>query len=109
MMSWTTTGILILGLMLHDYAGLNSRPYSMAFSLGLPVFCWLLVITFMWMLWVLYKQTVPSFTASLTEVGPDVRSQLRAISLRPRRLMLVLLAAGLFVMAVAVFVAVSHK
>jgi len=109
MISWMTTGILILGLMLHDYARSNPREYSLAFTLGLPLFLWLLLIAFMLMLWGLYKRTVPGFTASLPEVGPDVRGQLSAISQRPRVLVLVFLAAGLFLMAVAIFAAVSHR
>jgi len=109
MISWMTSGILVLGLMLHDYARSNSREYSLAFAVGVPVFLWLLLIAFMLMLWGLYKRTVPSFTASLTEVGPDVKAQLRAISPRPRRVVLVFVAAGLFLMAVAIFAAVSYK
>jgi hypothetical protein len=108
MISFMTTGILILGLMLRDYARSNPKEYGLAFSLGIPLFLWLLLIAFMWMLWALYKRTVPSFSASLTEVGPDVRGQLSTISPRPR-VVLVCLAAGFLLLAVALFVAVSHR
>jgi hypothetical protein len=108
MISSMTTGILILGLMLHDYARLKPREYGLAFTLGVPLFLWLLLIVFMLVLWGLYKQTVPIFTASLTEVGPDVRGQLSPLSPRPR-IVLVFLAAGLFLLAAALFAAVSQR
>ena len=108
MISWMTTGILVLGLMLHDFARLNSREYRLGFTLGVPLFLWLVLIAFMWMLWSLYKQTVPSFTASLTEVGPDLRGQLSTISPRPR-IVLMFLAAGLLLLAMALFALVSRR
>jgi hypothetical protein len=68
----------------------------------------LVSLALIWMLWGAYKQTVPSVTASLSEVGPDVRGQLSTISPRPR-IVLVCLAAGLLLLAVALFAAVSHR
>ena len=55
----------------------------------------LIMILWAWMLWGLYKATVPGLTSSLTEVGSDVRVQLTEISPRRRRLMLVCVLAGL--------------
>jgi hypothetical protein len=49
------------------------------------LFCLLLLLP-LWILWIIYKKTVPSFTSSLSEVGPDLKDQLSEISPPPRRL-----------------------
>jgi hypothetical protein len=70
-------------------------------------FCLLLLLS-VWILWSLYKQTVPAFTISLVEVGPDLKSQLSDISAPPRRLQglaLAILFAGIIVLGVAVLLA----
>jgi hypothetical protein len=56
-----------------------------------------------WMLWSVYKGTIPSLTSSLSEVGPDIMGQLSEISPRPRRLAFV--AAGLLLIGFALLAA----
>jgi hypothetical protein len=58
-----------------------------------------------WMLWSVYKRTIPSLTASLSEAGPDVMGQLREISPRPRRLPRLVVAAGLILFGLALLAA----
>jgi hypothetical protein len=73
-------------------------------EVGIASFFFLLLLVSVWMLWYLYKQTVPGFTSSLSEVGPDLEGQLSEISPPPRRLRglaLVSLFAGIVVLAVA--------
>jgi len=75
---------------------------------GTTTFFLLLFGALMFLLWSVYKETVPGFTASLSEVGPDRKGQLSEISPQPRRvqrLALVVLGVstlllGLMVLAV---------
>lgn len=69
----------------------------------------LVFLALIWMLWGVYKQAVPSVTASLSEVGPDVRGQLSEISQRPRVLVLVFLGVSIILVGVAIAALVSHR
>jgi len=50
-----------------------------------------------------YKGAIPSFTSSLSEVGPEIKDQLISISGRPRRGVLLRLLAGLLLIVLALF------
>jgi hypothetical protein len=89
------------GFILEDYAGLSLRGHRLTIALGVPLFLWLVLTGFMWMLWSLYKGAIPGLTASLSEVGPEVMGELREFSQRTQRPM-ALIAAGLFIVALAV-------
>lgn len=69
----------------------------------------LFLLLWTWILWGVYKQTVPSFTSSLSEVGPDLQGQLSEISLRPRRLALVFVFAGIVLLAVGILGATRYS
>jgi hypothetical protein len=72
----------------------------------------LFLLLALWMLWSVYKQMVPAFTSSLSEVGPDLRGQLSDVSPPPRRLRglaLVSLFAGIVLFAVAILFATRHS
>jgi hypothetical protein len=73
--------IAVPGFILDGYAGLSPRGHRLTIALGIPLFLWLVLTLFMWMLWSLYKRAIPGLTASLSEVGSDVTSDLRRISL----------------------------
>jgi hypothetical protein len=88
---------------LEDYAGLSPRGHRLAIVLGIPLFFWLVLIALAWMLWSLYKGAIPSLTSSLSEAGPEAMGQLREISPRPRRLVLLVVAAGLLLLGLALF------
>jgi hypothetical protein len=60
-----------------------------------------------WMLWGVYKETVPSLIASLSEVGPDLKGQLDEISQRPRPLAALLFLAAVVLLGLGVLFAVS--
>jgi hypothetical protein len=94
----------------HAGAGpLRSRETT---EVGIVSFCLLVLLLSVWMLWSLYKQTVPAFTSLLSEVGPDLKNQLSEVSPRPRglrRLALVGLFAGIVTLAVAILLAVRHS
>jgi hypothetical protein len=101
LISWLSFPSLYFpGLILEDYAGLTPRGHRLAIAFGVPLFFWLALAALAWTLWRVFKKTVPGVTASLSEVGPEVKDQLREISRRPGRLALgVLLAcAGLLVL-----------
>jgi hypothetical protein len=101
LISWLTfPSTYVPAVILEDYAGLTPRGHRLAIALGIPLFFSLVLATLQWMLWRVYKKTVPSVTASLSEAGPDVKGQLSQVSRRPGRLALgVLLAcAGLLVL-----------
>jgi hypothetical protein len=53
---------------------------------GTSLFFVLLFAAVIFMLWGVYRETVPGLTSSLTEIGPDLTGQLREISLGPRPL-----------------------
>jgi hypothetical protein len=73
--------IAVPGFILDGYAGLSPREHRLTIALGIPLFLWLVLTLFMWMLWSLYKRAIPGLTASLSEVGSDVTSDLSRISL----------------------------
>jgi hypothetical protein len=79
---------------------------------GIASFFFLLSLLSLWILWRLYKQTVPAFTFSLSEVGPDLRNQLSELSPPPRRLRglaLVSLLAGIVLLGMALWVVTRHS
>src|SRR5258708_6734929 len=89
LISWLSfPSIYIPGVILEDFAGLTPREHRLAIALGVPLFFWAILGALALMLWFVYKRTVPSVTASLSEAGPDVKSQLREISRRPGRVAL---------------------
>jgi len=101
--------IYVAALILDDFGGMSPRGRRLAISLGVPLFFWLVLVALMLMLWGLYKQALPSFTASLTEVQADLKGQLSEISPRPRRLAQVCVAAGMALLALAVLLMIQHR
>jgi hypothetical protein len=72
---------------------------------GTSLFFMLLFGSLIFVLWAVYKETVPGLTSSLSEVPPDLKGQLSEISPRPRRLqraarLLLLVATVLLVLGV---------
>jgi len=89
LISWLSfPSIYIPGLILDDFAGLTPRGHRLAIALGVPLFFWAILGVLAFMLWFVYKGTVPNMTASLGEVGPELKGQLREISGRPGRVAL---------------------
>jgi hypothetical protein len=96
LISWLSfPSIYIPGLFLDDFAGLSPRGHRLAIALGIPLFFWAILGALALMLWFVYKKTVPSVTASLSEVGPEPKGKLREISRRPSRVALGVLLACL--------------
>jgi hypothetical protein len=101
------------GTLISWLAYLNFYVWILSFNTGanratteiaIVSFLFLVLLLSVWMLWGLYKQTVPAFTSSLSEVGLDLKSQLSEISLPPRRprgLALVSLFAGIVLLGIA--------
>ena len=90
-------------LILDVFGGLTPRGHRLAIALGIPLFFWLVLIALMLMLWIFYKQAVPGFTASLSEVGPEVKPQLTDVSAGQRKVVLVCLGAVLFLLGLILF------
>jgi hypothetical protein len=106
----TYPSIFVPAFVLEDYAGLSPKEHRLAIALGIPLFFWLVLGALAWMLWGVYKGTIPELTASLSEVGPDVKVQLREAS--PSRLAALLcLFSGLVLIGVAILWAwhYSHR
>ena len=99
----TYPSLIIPGLILEDYAGLTPRGHRMMIALGIPLFFWLVLIALLWLHWSLYRRAIPSLTASLIEVGPELKGQLSGISQRSWRIPLLVAAAGLLLMGFAIF------
>jgi hypothetical protein len=90
----------------------NTGAHKWTTEVGIASSFFLFLLLSLWMLWSLYKQTVPAFTTSLGEVGPDLKSQLSDISpppRRPRGLALVGLFAGIVLLAVAILFATRRS
>jgi hypothetical protein len=112
LISWFSYPTIYLpGLFLDANAGLTPRGHRLAIALGVPLFFWLVLIALILMLWGLYRKTVPSVIASLSEVGPDVKGQLQEISRASRRVALGVAIAclGLMIVVLVWFVAWSHS
>ena len=107
----TSPGIMVPALLLEDYGGLTPRAHRLAIALGISGFFWLVLILVALILWAAYKANIPALTASLSEVGSDVKDQLRPASppsrLQRRSAIVILLAA--FVLMAGVVVAVSSS
>jgi hypothetical protein len=109
LLSWTGyPSVYFPGLILDRYVGMTPRGHRLAFAMGVPMIFWLVIISLLLMLWGLYKQAVPSFTTSLTEVGPDIKSQLNPVHLSQRRLALVFAGAALLLVGVTLFALVQY-
>ena len=103
--------VMVPGLILEDYGGLTPRAHRLTIALGVSGFFWLSFVALALMLWVVYKATVPGLTASLIEVGPEIKAQLSAISPQQRglrRVALVCLLAGLILLALALVALTGH-
>jgi hypothetical protein len=90
----------------------NTGAHRWTTEVGIASSFFLLLLLSVWMLWSLYKQTVPAFTSSLSEVGPDLKGQLSEIPPPPRRLRglaLVSLFAGIVLLAMAILLATGHS
>jgi hypothetical protein len=99
-----TPMVMVPGLILEDYGGLTPRAHRLTIALAVSGFFWLSLVALALMLWVVYKAAVPGLTASLSEVAPEIKAQLRAISSEQRglrRVLLVCLLAGLILLGLA--------
>jgi hypothetical protein len=64
------------------------------------------------MLWFVYRSIVPGLTASLTEVAPEIKPQLRAIPDQQRgrrRVMLLCIVAGLILLGMALVLFTGYR
>ena len=99
-----TPMVMVPGLILEDYGRLTPRAHRLTMALGISGFFWLSFVALGLTLWVVYRATVPGLTASLSEVGPEIKAQLSAISPQQhglRRIALVCLLAGLILLGLA--------
>jgi hypothetical protein len=102
--------VLVPALTLEDYGGLTPRAHRLTIALGISGFFWLSFVALGIMLWVIYKAEVPGLTASLSEVAPEIKAQLRAIpSQQRRRAALVCLFVGLILFGLALVVLTGHS
>lgn len=86
LMSWMAYPGIYVGTMLNFYAGATPLRTRLEAVAGISLFFLLVFFLLLWVLWGVYKKTVPSLTSSLSEVGPELKGQLRKISPAPQRL-----------------------
>jgi hypothetical protein len=82
----------------------NTNAHRWTTEVGIASSFFLLLLLCLWLLWSLYKKTVPAFTSSQSEVGPDIKDQLSEISPLRRSLRgpaLVSLFAGIVLLGIA--------
>jgi hypothetical protein len=104
--------VMVPGLILEDYGRLTPRAHRLTIGLGISGFFWLSFVALGLMLWVVYRATVPGLTASLSEVAPEIKAQLRAICPQQRgvrRVVLVCLFAGLILLGLALVALTGHS
>ena len=104
--------VMIPGLFLEDYGRLTPRAHRLTVALGVSGFFLLSFVALVLMLWVVYKTAVPGLTASLSEVAPEIKAQLSAISPEQRgrrRVALVCLFAGLILLGLALVALTGHS
>jgi hypothetical protein len=106
----TYPSLFVPAFILEDYAGLSPKLHRLTIALGIPLFFWLVLCALAWMLWRIYKAAVPGLTASLSEVGPDLKRQLSEAS-PSRFLALLCLFAGIVLLGAAILWAwhYSHR
>jgi hypothetical protein len=93
--------VMVPGLILEDHGGLTPRTHRLTIALAVSGFFWLSLVGLALMLWVVYKAAVPGLTASLSEVAPEIKAQLSAISPQPQDLRLMWFLAGLILLGLA--------
>jgi hypothetical protein len=104
--------VMVPGLILEDYGGLTPRVHRLTIALGISGFFWLGFVAVELMLWFVYKAAVPGLTASLSEVGPEIKGQLSSISSQQRgqrRIALVCLLAGLILLGLALVLLTARR
>jgi hypothetical protein len=104
--------VMVPGLILEDYGRLTPRAHRLTMALGISGFFWLSFVGLGLMLWFVYRAGVSGLTASLSEVAPEIKAQLRAVSAqqeRSRRLAVVCLFAGLTVLGIALVVLTGRR
>jgi hypothetical protein len=104
-----STGIYVWGWSPIFHAGLNplrNRVVALAES-GLAFL--LIYVGWAWLLWSVYKKTVPIFTSSLSQVEPGAIAQLTKVPHRNQRIALVFLFAGLVLAAFGILGATQYK
>ena len=103
--------VMVPGLILEAYGRLTPRAHRLTIALGISGFFWLSFVALGLMLWFVYRAAVPGLTASLSEVAPEIKAQLRAISRQQiglRRGALVCLLAGLILLGLALVALTGH-
>jgi hypothetical protein len=109
----TSPSVMVPCLLLEDYGGLTPRAHRLAIAFGIAGFFWLVLILVAVILWTAYGANVPGLISSLSEVGPDIKDQIRPAfppSRLQRRVAIVSLLACIFIMAgVVVAVSSSHR
>ena len=109
LISFLTYPSIYIPVVILEDAGLSPWQHRLTIVLGVSLFFWLILITQAIMVWVVYKAAVPGLTASLSEVGPDLKGQLSELSPRSRRPVLVFLFAGIALLAVGILVATRYS
>ena len=103
--------VMVPALILEDFGQLTARVHRLTVALGIAGYFWLVLIALELMLWFVYKAAVPGLTASLNEVAPETKTELRAASAEQvgrRRAIVLCLFAGLILLGLALFVLTAH-
>ena len=111
--SWLVTPCIYVGSsVLNVYGSATPLRTKVTASIAISSLVMTLFLVVIWMLWNAYKEAIPGLTASLTEVGPDLRSQLSELPSSPqtgRRVALVCFGAAIIVLVGVALVALTHR
>ncbi len=112
LISWMVMGVYIFGLTtLNSHAGAVAIPLRTRLAplvIGSLVYM-LVVIVFVLILWGIYKEAIPSFTASLPEIGAGAQSQLSNLPNSRKRLALMCFGAGLLLLGLVLLLTVQRR
>jgi len=104
--------VMVPALVLEDYGGLTPRAHRLTIALGISGYFWLTFVALSLMLWLVYRAAVPGLTASLSEVGPEIKVQLNALSAEQRgsrRAALICLVASLILLGLALVALTAYR
>jgi len=104
--------VMVPALILEDYGRLTPRAHRLTIALGISGYFWLIFIALALMLWLVYRAAVPDLASSLTEIGPEIKTQLIALSAEQqgaRRAALICLIVGLILLGLVLLVALIAR
>ena len=111
LLSWMSfPSMYVPGFLVTSYGSANSIRTKLEAVAGTSLFSLSVFLALFWMLWGVYKQAIPGLTSSLSEVGPELKGQLRKVSegQQPLRRVALMCILGILLLMGGLFLATSR-